>query len=88
MAKKNFTTKQQIDCVKREIALRERCYPNWVAQKRLKPEAAEYEMGCMRSILEILMFEAAMEKEVLKYMEDHDSHNQQPLFGDANVQTV
>lgn len=45
-----FTLKQQIQCVEREIAMRERVYPNWIAAKKLKQEKADYEINCMKQV--------------------------------------
>lgn len=50
----NFTFKQQIECVEREISMRERVYPNWIAAKKLKQEKADYEFACMRAVLHTL----------------------------------
>ncbi len=88
MSKKNFTLKQQIDCARREIAMREKLYPEWVQQKRLKPEKADYELGCMKAILETLNSEAALEKETLKYLEEQGTLNQPPLFVENDVETT
>lgn len=55
MAEQNFTTQQQIECVRREIAMRERVYPNWIAAKKLKQEKADYEIACMKSVLATLL---------------------------------
>ena len=54
MAEENHTYKQQIECVEREISMRQRVYPNWVAAKKLKQEKADYELACMRSVLHTL----------------------------------
>ncbi len=51
MAEQNFTFQQQIECVRREIGMRERVYPNWVANKKLKQEKADYEIACMKAVL-------------------------------------
>jgi uncharacterized protein (DUF305 family) len=45
---------QQIAAVKREIALRERAYPRWVASAKMKPEKSAFELGVMRAVLETL----------------------------------
>ena len=37
------SVEQQIACVKREIALRERCYPSWVSKKKMSQSLATYE---------------------------------------------
>lgn len=44
----------QIACVKREIAMRERVYPKWIAAGRMKAEMAEREIDTMRGVLETL----------------------------------
>lgn len=49
-----YTIAQQIACVKREIAMRERVYPKWVASGRMKPEAAEREIATMTAVLRSL----------------------------------
>ena len=46
-----FTLQQQIECVKREISMRKRVYPNWIGAKKLKQEKADYEIACMESVL-------------------------------------
>ncbi|HUC70346.1 MAG TPA: hypothetical protein VMS01_04060 [Stellaceae bacterium] len=45
----------QIACVKREIALRERVYPKWVAGGRMKQEAADRELTTMRAVLATML---------------------------------
>ncbi len=77
--------KQQIACVGREIALRERLYPKWVESGKLKPEAAEFELNCMRSILEWLKSQKSMVDEALKYMEEQESHIEPTLFDETNA---
>ncbi len=49
-----FTCQQQIECVRREIGMREWAYPNWVAIKKLKPGKADYEIACMKAVLDTL----------------------------------
>jgi hypothetical protein len=44
----------QISCVEREIAMRERVYPSFVAKGKMKPAAAEYELRAMRAVLSTL----------------------------------
>jgi hypothetical protein len=51
MADENFTFKQQIECVEREIALREKMYPMWVDAGKLTPKKSDYEIRCMESVL-------------------------------------
>ena len=45
---------QQIQCVAREVKLRERCYPRWVRQGRLKEAQAQREIERMRAVLHTL----------------------------------
>jgi hypothetical protein len=47
----------QIAAVKREIALREKAYPRWVASARMKPEKAAFEIGVMKAVLATLTAE-------------------------------
>ncbi len=44
----------QIACVKREIALRERLYPRWIVGGRLRRADAEREIATMKAVLETL----------------------------------
>lgn len=44
----------QIDCVKREIAMRERVYPRWIESKKIAPQRAEKEIAAMRAVLATL----------------------------------
>lgn len=44
----------QIACVKREIAMRERVYPRWVAAGKMKQEKADAEIAAMRAVLATL----------------------------------
>lgn len=48
------TIDEQIDCVKREIGMRERVYPKWVQLRRLSQEQADRELGRMRAVLNTL----------------------------------
>lgn len=45
---------QQIQCVAREIKMRERCYPRWVKQGRMKGAEAQRELERMRAVLHTL----------------------------------
>ena len=45
---------EQIKCVEREIAMRKRVYPRWVAAGKMKSEAAEHEIRAMEAVLETL----------------------------------
>ena len=44
----------QIQCVAREVALRKRCYPRWVQQKRLTEKQAQQEIERMEAVLHTL----------------------------------
>lgn len=44
----------QIQSVKREIAMRERVYPHWVADKRMTQRKADDELVAMRAVLKTL----------------------------------
>ncbi len=54
---------QQIGCVKREIAMRRRVYPRWVADGRLIQSKADAEIAAMEAVLATL--QALEEKERL-----------------------
>lgn len=45
---------EQIKEVKRELGLRERVYPRWIAAKKLWPDDADRHMAAMRAALETL----------------------------------
>lgn len=45
---------EQIRCVKREIAMRERVYPRWVQDGKMGPAKADQELTSMRAVLETL----------------------------------
>lgn len=44
----------QIACVEREIRLRERVYPNWIAHGRMTKAKADSEIATMRAVLDTL----------------------------------
>jgi hypothetical protein len=48
------TLEQQIAEVKRELAMRERCYPKWCSEKRMLPEKADKYLSHMRAVLRTL----------------------------------
>lgn len=41
-------------CVKREIKMRERVYPGWIAHGRMKQRSADTELETMRAVLAVL----------------------------------
>lgn len=49
-----MSLEQQIACVEREIAMRERVYPRRVQDKKLLQVKADYELACMRAVLTTL----------------------------------
>lgn len=48
------TIEQQINCVHREIRMREGAYPRWIEQKRMTKQQADHELAAMRQVLETL----------------------------------
>lgn len=44
----------QIQCVQREISLRERVYPRFVERRTMTQERADYELKAMRDVLATL----------------------------------
>lgn len=49
-----ITIEDQIKAVEREISMRRRVYPNWVASKRMSQEKANKEIKNMEAVLETL----------------------------------
>jgi len=45
------TLAAQIECVEREIKLRERVYPRWISEGRMTPGKADAELAGMRAVL-------------------------------------
>jgi hypothetical protein len=50
---------EQIACVRREVALRERIYPRLVRDGKLRRDEADRELARMRAVLETLEAAAA-----------------------------
>lgn len=46
-----FSWDDKIKCVARELAMRKRVYPKWIADGRLTDEKAEWEIGCLEAIM-------------------------------------
>jgi hypothetical protein len=44
------TREELIECVEREIKLRERVYPRWVTEARITPDKANRELFLMRAV--------------------------------------
>jgi hypothetical protein len=51
----DITLPDMIAEVKRELAMRERVYPGWIANGRLKQATADRDMRRMRAVLELLL---------------------------------
>ena len=51
----NITIEEQIKCVKREIAMRERVYPREVRYEKMSQETADKEIASMRAVLKTLL---------------------------------
>ena len=49
-----MTIKEQLDCAKRELAMRERVYPRWVLQEKMDQKKADHEIACMKAIVATL----------------------------------
>lgn len=65
----SYTTKSIVAELRREVAMRRRVFPDWVATGRLKQAEAD---------LRIALMEAAIER-----LESTDKPDQQSLFGDS-----
>jgi hypothetical protein len=48
------TLSEKIACIEREIRMRQRVYPRWVADRKMKQETAEHEIACRVEIAELL----------------------------------
>lgn len=51
---KKIPLAMQIRCVGREIGLRRRVYPRWVAEKRMTQADADHELAAMEAVLDTL----------------------------------
>ncbi len=45
---------EQVSCIEREIAMRERVYPRWVSIGKMTARKAEFEMDAIKAVLETL----------------------------------
>lgn len=45
---------EMVECVKREVKMRERVYPRWIAAGKMKQENADREIATMKKVLEFL----------------------------------
>ncbi len=41
---------EKLACIEREIAMRRRVYPKWIASGKLKPEKADREIAVMEAV--------------------------------------
>ena len=48
------TLKQQMRCVRRELAMRKRVYPKWVLSERMSQDQATLEIDTMAAVLATL----------------------------------
>jgi hypothetical protein len=49
---KEYTPRDKLECVKRELAMRKRVYPRWVEQKKMTQAKADHEIAVMASIVD------------------------------------
>lgn len=49
-----ITITDQLASAKRELRMRRRVYPQWVASKRLHQDTADHEIACMEAIVATL----------------------------------
>ncbi len=49
-----MTLEQQIACVRRELAMRQRVYPKWVTAGRMTQQQADHEVNAMTAVLATL----------------------------------
>jgi hypothetical protein len=52
MSPRPISTKEKCDCVRRELALRMRVYPGWVARHKITAKNAAREIEVMTAIVE------------------------------------
>jgi ATP-dependent Lon protease len=52
--KEEVTLDDQLKCVRRELALRQRVYPKHVFAGKMKQEAADYELAAMQAVHDTL----------------------------------
>lgn len=46
-----ITTADKIKCLKREVAMRERVYPNWIRDGRMRQDQADREIEVLKAVL-------------------------------------
>jgi hypothetical protein len=47
---------RQIEAARRELDLRESCYPRWVASGKLSQSKADYQISAMKAIVQTLLW--------------------------------
>lgn len=45
-----ITIDDEIACIRREIVMRQRVYPRWVAAGKMKQDTADREIACMEAV--------------------------------------
>lgn len=73
----------QLKCVRRELAMRQRVYPRWVAQSKMKQEAADRELAAMQAVHDTVSGANDLAK-VLKDARDAIASLDQAALGFAN----
>lgn len=53
-AQRMISLQRQLECVRREIALRKRVYPRWVANERMSEAKAAEEIATMEAVAQTL----------------------------------
>lgn len=48
------TREEMLACVDRELKMRERVYPDWVAQQRMSEKKSQHELATMRAVREVV----------------------------------
>lgn len=61
----SISLKDQVECVAREIRMREKVYPGLVARGSMSKEDAERELAAMRAVLETLRSPAVLSQYAL-----------------------
>jgi hypothetical protein len=64
MYERTITLREQIDTVVREIKMRERVYRSRVASGKMRQAEMDYEIACMKAVLETLTSPAILSKAI------------------------
>ena len=73
-ARARVALSDQVEEVAREIRMRERVYPDWVAKARLKPETADRKLADLRAAHATLVYMAAHAeglRALIRFLKDH-----------------